>query len=134
VFGNLLAVTVAYGEGGADLVVTVANDTGITLTLGTTGGVPNLSWDQVATAFNADPAGALAVMVGETNSGIPQSSEIDDGGSAGLGLGQFYAAGTVVPPAPCVSVMSMVTLLANPTPSYAGQATPETEAPVISQL
>ena len=98
VFGDLLAVTIVYDEGGADLVITIADGTGITLTIGTTGGVANLQWDQIATMFNADPAGAIASMVGAAEKIVPFFSTVDNGGAAGLGLGQFYAAGSAPPP------------------------------------
>lgn len=107
VFGNLIVIRIVYLEGGADLAIAVTNGTTITLTIGTTSAIPsipNISWDAMATIFNADSgASALATMTGppDTPPGKPNSDDEGDplnGGSAGLGLGQYFSADASPPP------------------------------------
>lgn len=101
-FGNAIVIELVYVEGAPNLVITVAQDT-ITLTLGTTSGIQNLSWDAIAVLVNANAdAAALVTMEGQTaDQNIPSFTVGGDplqGGSAGLGLGQFYAADSAPPP------------------------------------
>lgn len=103
VYGNLVVIALVYAEGAPDLTIVVTNGTYITLNLGLTGGVQNLSWDAIATAFNADStASKLAFSEGRSSdTSIPLHSAQGDplkDGSQGLGLGQFYAAATAPPP------------------------------------
>lgn len=99
-FGNLVLVVVAYDEGGSNLVITVADTYHITLTIGTTASVPNITWAAMATLFNADPdASAVCFMEGAANSNVP----IGNGGalltgSYGIGEGQFFSADATPPP------------------------------------
>ena len=138
-FGNAIVFLLLGDEGGPDYSSSVTGTT-ITTTVGTTGGDTTIDWAAIAALFNADSGvNGLAVMDGASGDNTGPASLGGGGfledGSYGLGLGQFYTgAAAPPPPAPCTSVMSMVTLVGNPTPSYAGQATPETADPVISQL
>ena len=102
IFGDLFSLIIDYDEGGANLVISIASETEVTLTIGTTGGTQNLQWDAIAALFNANVgASALAVMVGETNDGAPSNLNSNaSGGAAGDGLSQFYSAPVPGPPPP----------------------------------
>lgn len=110
VFGNLVVVSVVFVEGGGDLTITV-DGTAITLTVGTTANIPNLTWEQIAALFNADAAAsALAVMEGVALAEIPISDSGPlRGGSDGEGLGQFFFATDAepAPPAPPVVTLTL---------------------------
>lgn len=100
VFGNLVVITLVFVDAAPDLAISISDDTGITLTIGTTGGVTTITWDALAALFNADPdASVLAFMVGVVTNSLPDTSSGSlVGGSAGLGLGQFFFAGPEPPP------------------------------------
>lgn len=143
VFGDLIFIESIFDLGGADFTVSVVNDTHIIMTIGTSPNPPNpditnIDWGSIAALFNADPTvAALCSMVGAvadftvpiTNSGPLV------GGSAGLGLGQFYEATDTPPPPPCQGSQSMITLLLmRPPLTYAGNATPDSIDPIRSKL
>lgn len=98
-FGNLVTIELLDNPGGADLTITITG-TSIVLSIGTTGGVPNLDWNDLAALINAD-AGASA-LISVTGSGTfgqdsPALGSVNvlTGGAYGLGPGQYYTfAGT----------------------------------------
>lgn len=102
IFGDMLFLDLVGVEGAPDYSSAVSGQR-ITLTIGLTSGLTNIDWAAIATLFNADPTvNGLATMDGQPGDNTAPEQlgpGAFDGGSDGLGAGQFYAASPVVPPA-----------------------------------
>jgi hypothetical protein len=89
VFGNLVTLNILYVEGAPNYASSIT-DTAITLTLGTTLGIQNLDWSQIAVLFNGDgPAIALASMLGLAGDRTINTGSPFTGGSSGGGQGEY---------------------------------------------